>query len=316
MKLGFNVPNLGPVASAENIARVAQRAEELGYDSIWTTERVLVPVNPSSGYGGMEGVPIPEQYKVQFDPLDSLAYVAAITKRVRLGPSVLDLPFYNPAMLARRLTTIDQLSGGRLTIAFGQGWCPEEFEACGVEMRQRGPKADEFLQVLHTIWKEDPVEFRGKYFSIPKSTIQPKPVQKPHPPIFLAAFAPSAMKRVATMADGWIPVGLPVPAMKQMWEGIQSMARGAGRESSELKLIVRANFSIMPEPMDDSRWIFMGSENQIRQDIAAVREMGADEIEFDPTVGAQGNSLESWLDGMERIRELAAAAAGAAASAS
>src|SRR5688500_2740005 len=104
MKLGFHVPNLGPVTSMENIAKVAQRAEELGYDTVWTTERVLVAVNPSTGYGGMAGVPIPEQYKLQFDPLDTLAFVAGITKRVRLGPSVLDLPFYNPVMLARRIT--------------------------------------------------------------------------------------------------------------------------------------------------------------------------------------------------------------------
>jgi probable F420-dependent oxidoreductase len=313
MKLGFNIPNLGPVASMENIARVAQRAEDLGYDSVWTTERVLVPVNPSSGYGGMEGVPIPEQYKVQFDPLDSLAFVAGITKRVRLAPSVLDLPFYNPVMLARRITTLDHLSGGRLTVALGQGWCPEEFEATGASMKGRGPRADEALDVMHTIWKNDPVEFRSKYFSIPKSTIQPKPVQKPHPPIIMAAYVPSAMKRVATQADGWHPVGLPVPAMKQMWEAIQGMAREAGRDPSALQLVVRANFTITPEPLGDDRWIFSGSEDQIRQDIQAVRDLGADEVEFDPTTGPQGNTLESWLDSMERIRELAGAAAGAGA---
>jgi probable F420-dependent oxidoreductase len=314
MKLGFNVPNLGPATSMENIAKVAQRAEELGYDTVWTTERVLVPVNPKSGYGGMEGVPIPEQYKIQFDPLDTLAFVAGITKRVRLGTSVLDLPFYNPVMLARRITTIDHLSGGRLIVGLGQGWSPEEFEATGASMKGRGPRADEALDVMHTIWKNDPVEFQGKSFNIAASTIHPKPVQKPHPPIFLAAYAPSAMKRIATRADGWIPVGIPVQGMQQMWEGIKGMAREAGRDPSELKLIVRANFTITPEPMGDDRWIFSGSEDQIRQDIQAVRDLGADEIEFDPTTGPQGDTLENWLEGMERIRELAGAAAGAAAS--
>jgi probable F420-dependent oxidoreductase len=306
MRLGFNVPNLGPTTGTENIAKVSQRGEELGYDTLWSTERLLVPVNSSSGYGGMAGVPIPEQYKIQTDPLDVLSFLAAITRRPRLGTSVLDLPFYNPVVLARRATTIDILSGGRLCLGLGQGWSPEEFEAVGASMKTRGPRADEALKLMHQIWKDDPVAFKGKYFSLPLSTIQPKPIQKPHPPIYLAAFAPRALKRVATMADGWLPVGLPVPAMKQMWESVLAMAKEAGRDPSQMELIVRANFAFTPERLGDDRMIFMGSEQQIKDDIQAVRELGAAEIEFDPTTGPQGDSLQSWLDSMEKIRELAA----------
>jgi probable F420-dependent oxidoreductase len=305
MKLGFNVPNLGPAASPDNIIKIAQKAEELGYDSIWTTERLLVPVNPASGYGGMAGVPIPEQYKVQLDPLDTLSVVAAVTKRARLGTSVLVLPLYNAALLARRLTTIDVFSGGRLTVGFGAGWCPEEFDAVGVSMHQRGARATEALQMFKAIWTKDPVEFKGKFWNIPPSTIQPKPVQKPHPPILMAAFAPAAMKRIATMADGWLPVGMPVPAMTQMWQGIQSIAKEAGRDPSKLQLVVRANFSIAPEPAPEGRFIFTGSEEQIKQDIADVRDMGADELHFDPTTGAQGETAQGWFESIERIRELA-----------
>ncbi|HEV8573978.1 MAG TPA: TIGR03619 family F420-dependent LLM class oxidoreductase [Dehalococcoidia bacterium] len=305
MKIGFNVPNLGPAASPENIIKIAQKAEELGYDSIWTTERLLVPVNPLSGYGGMAGVPIPWQYKVQFDPLDTLSVVAAVTKRPRLGTSVLDLPFYNAALLARRLTTIDVFSGGRLTVGMGIGWCPEEFDAVGVSMRQRGARATEALQMFKAIWTKDPVEFKGKIWNIPPSHIELKPVQKPHPPVLMAAFAPAAMKRIATMADGWLPVGLPVPAMTQMWQGIRGMAKEAGRDPSKLQLIVRANFSISPEPGPEGRFIFTGSEEQIKQDIADVGEMGADEVHFDPTTGAQGETAEGWFESIERIRELA-----------
>lgn len=306
MRMGFYVPNLGPVAGADNILKVAQKAEELGYDSLWTTERLLVPVNPRTGYGGFEGVPIPEPYKVQLDPLDTLSVLAAVTRRARLGVSVLDLPFYAAALLARRLTTIDVFSGGRLTVGLGVGWCPEEFDAVGVSMRQRGRRADEALQLMHAVWKEDPVEFQGKYWRIALSYINPKPIQKPHPPILMAAYAPAAMKRVARMSDGWLPVGLPVPAMKQMWEGIQGMAREAGRDPSELELVVRANFSIIPEAQGESGMIFTGPEDKIRQDIKEVRELGAQEIQFDPTTGPQGATLESWLESMERIRELAA----------
>lgn len=305
MRIGFNVPNLGPVASPENILKIAEKAEELGYDSIWTTERLLVPVNPKSGYGGMQGVPIPWQYKVQYDPLDTLSVVAAVTKRARLGTSVLDLPFYNAALLARRLTTIDVFSGGRLTVGLGVGWCPEEFDAVGVSMHERGKRANEALEMFKAIWTKDPVEFEGKIWKIPPSHMELKPVQKPHPPILMAAFAPAAMKRIATKADGWLPVGLPVPAMQQMWQGIQAMAKEAGRDPSKLQLVVRANVSITPEPGPEGRFIFTGSEDQIKQDIAAVREMGADEVHFDPTTGAQGETAQSWFESIERIRELA-----------
>jgi probable F420-dependent oxidoreductase len=304
MKLGFNVPNLGPAASPDNVVKLAQKAEELGYDSIWTTERLLVPVNPSTGYGGFPGVPIPEQYKVQLDPLDTLSVVAAVTKRPRLGTSVLVLPFYSPALLARRLATIDIFSGGRLTVGFGVGWCPEEFAAAGVPMRQRGKRADESLQLLKAVWTKDPVEFQGKFWNIPPSTMQPKPVQKPHPPILMAAFAPASMKRLATMADGWLPVALPVPAMKQMWDGIKGMAKEAGRDPSKLQLVVRANFAI-GEAQGDGRMIFTGSEEQIKQDIKDVRELGADEVHFDPTTGPQGDTAKGWFQSIEHIRELA-----------
>jgi hypothetical protein len=166
---------------------------------------------------------------------------------------------------------------------------------------------------MHAIWKDDPVEFQGKRFKIAKSTIRPKPLQKPHPPVIMAAYAPAALKRVATLSDGWHPVGLPLPAMKQMWESVQEMAREAGRDPSQLQLVVRANFTITPEQQDENRMIFTGSEDQIRQDTEGVRDLGADEVIFDPTTGPNGDTIDSWLESMERIRELAGAAVGARA---
>jgi alkanesulfonate monooxygenase SsuD/methylene tetrahydromethanopterin reductase-like flavin-dependent oxidoreductase (luciferase family) len=168
MKVGINIPNLGPAAGPEGIVRVAEKAEELGFSTIWSTERLLWPVNPRVGYGGMD-IPIPENYKIQLDPIDVLSYAAAVTKNVRLGTSILNLPFYNPSLLARRITTLDVLSGGRTVIGFGMGWSPEEFEAAGMPMKTRGERADEALDILHTIWKDDPVEFNGKHWRIAKS---------------------------------------------------------------------------------------------------------------------------------------------------
>src|SRR3990172_4907074 len=305
MKLGINIPNLGPAAGPEGIAKVAQKAEELGYDSIWSTERLLFPVNPRTGYGGMEGVPLPEGFKYQLDPLDVLSYAAAVTKRVKLGTSVLDFPYYNPVMLARRITTLDVLSGGRAVIGLGLGWSPEEFEAAGVSMKGRGARANEALQVMKTIWADDPAEFSGRYYQVAKSIVLPKPVQKPHPPIYMAAYAPAAMKRVATQTNGWLPVGIPVEGMRQMWEAIRSMAREAGRNPDDLKLIVRANTAVLPEAQGEGRYIFVGSKDEVKADIQACKELGAHEIEFDPTSGPQGETVQGFIETAELMRELA-----------
>ena len=126
---------------------------------------------------------------------------------------MLDIPYYNPVMLARRLTTLDFLSNGRLQVGLGLGWSKDEMDAAGADMKQRGAMADEFLQVLKAIWTTNPVEFHGRFYQIPNSYINPKPVQQPHPPIYLAAFAPPAMKRLATMANGWNPVAIPLEGM-------------------------------------------------------------------------------------------------------
>ncbi|HET9476555.1 MAG TPA: LLM class F420-dependent oxidoreductase [Dehalococcoidia bacterium] len=305
MKLGIHIPNIGPVAGPEGITKVAQKAEELGYETIWTTERVLFPVNPLTGYGGMEGVPLPEAFKQQLDPLDTLVYAAAVTKRVKLGTSVLVFPYYNPVMLARRITTLDVLSGGRAVVGLGLGWSPEEFEAAGVPMKGRGARADEAIQLMKTIWSQDPAEFSGKYYKLAKSIVQPKPVQKPHPPIYMAAYTPGAMKRVATMADAWLPVGVPLEGMQQMWEGIKSMAREAGRNPDALKLVVRANVAVLPEAQGEGRYMFAGSKDEVKADIQATKDLGAHEIEFDPSTGPQGETLQGFIDAVELMRELA-----------
>ncbi len=304
MRLGFNIPNLGPAASAENIVIVAQRAEALGYDTVWVTERLLWPLNPQTPYAGTPDGSLPEAYKIQLDPLDALTYAAAHTSRVGLGTSVLDMPYYNPVMLARSLTTLDLLSGGRLRVGLGQGWSQDEFDATGASMKTRSSRADEFLEVLHAIWKTDPAEYSGKHFRLPKSIIQPKPVQKPHPSIYLAAFSPRALKRIATLGDGWNPVAIPADAMKQMWEGVKSMAKEAGRDPNELEMVVRANLGITSEPITLNRFIFTGSLDQIRGDIQACRKIGASEVHFDTQFSPEGGSVDGYLNVAEKMREL------------
>jgi probable F420-dependent oxidoreductase len=302
MKIGVAVPNVGPVATPEAVKTVAQKAEALGYYSLWTVERLLWPLKPQAPYPATPDGSLPEVYKYMLDPLDTLTFAAAYTSKIRLGTSVLDMPYYNPVTLARRLSTIDILSQGRLNVGLGLGWSPDEMEATGADMKVRGARADEFLQVLKAIWTTDPAEFHGKFFSLPKSYINAKPVQKPHPPIYIAAFAPTALKRVATMADGWNPTGVPVEGMQQMFAGIRQMAEAAGRDPNELKMIVRGNLVETIKPVEGQRAPFVGSVEQMKEDIAACEKMGADEVFLELGFTHGGQTLSNWERLLEEFR--------------
>jgi len=304
MRVGFILPNIGPLASPEMLVQAAQKAEALGYDSLWVTERLLYPVKPQTPYPASADGSLPAGYKHALDPLEALTYVAARTSKVALGTSVLDMPYYNPVLLARRLTTLDVLSSGRLRVGFGIGWSKDEFDAVGVPFADRGRRADEFLQVLKAIWTTDPVEFHGRYYQVPRSLIGPKPVQKPHPPIYLAAFVPQALKRAAVYANGWNPVGIPAEGMAKMMAQLREMAKAAGRDPAAMEVVVRANIHVTQEPLGADRWIFSGSLDQVRADIEKVRAVGVQEVFFDPTFSPDGETADAFLACMARIRKL------------
>jgi probable F420-dependent oxidoreductase len=304
MRLGFALPQLGSIAGPHSITAAARRAEELGFDSLWVLDRILYPVSPQAPYPIGDGS-LPLQYKCVLDPLETLTFAAALTQRIALGTSVLNLPWYNPVLLARRLSTLDVLSGGRLRVGFGVGWSPDEYEAVGAAFRERGRRADEFVQALKAIWTTDPVEFQGKHCRIPKSFIAPKPVQKPHPPIYMAAYTPPAMQRLAREADGWFPVGVPIAAIPQMFEGIKQMAQAAGRNPSALELLVRANVEFLDSVPAKGRSDFTGSLDQIAADVAAVRKLGATELVFDIQFSPDANQVQGMLTRMQQLRQIA-----------
>jgi probable F420-dependent oxidoreductase len=247
MRFGFALPQIGSAAGPEALVLVAKRAEDLGLDSVWVLDRILWPINPRAPYPIGDGS-LPVRYKNVLDPLEALTFAAAHTSRIALGTGVVNLPWYSPVLLARRLTTLDVLSAGRLRIGFGIGWSPDEYEAAGVTWQERGKRADESINALKRIWTTDPVDFQGKYYRIPKSFIGPKPLQKPHPPIYMAAFTPSALNRVATEADGWFPVGIPLSGVGAMFDEIKTMAKNAGRDPAALELLLRQTWKFTKNP--------------------------------------------------------------------
>ena len=212
------------------------------------------------------------------------------------------MPYHNPVVLARRLTTLDVLSNGRLNVGLGLGWNKDEMDATNADITKRGALADEFLPLLKAIWTTNPVEFHGKFFNVPKSYINLKPVQKPHPPIYLGAFVPAALKRLAKLADGWNPVFLPVPVMADMFDSIKRMAKEAGRNPSAMLMVVHAGLEITGKPLGNERAIFSGSLEQISDDVRACSKIGADEVFFDPAFAPGGQSLDHWLSLLDQLQ--------------
>jgi probable F420-dependent oxidoreductase len=305
MRIGFSLPFHGRAAHPEGLITIAKRAEALGYDSLWMGERLLAPVHPKAPYPIGDGT-LPAQFRSTLDPLAALAFVAGHTERVALGTSVLVLPLYNPILLARQLTMLDVLSKGRLRVGLGVGWSIDELKASGVPWAERGPRTDEALHVLKAIWTTDPVEFHGRYYQIPPSYIGLKPIQKPHPPIYLGAFMPAAMRRLAREANGWNPAGVPLAAALEKFHAIQAMARDAGRDPQALELVVRANAQFSATPLGADRMDFHGTLEQVGEDVAKARQVGATELFFDLwTAYPQVDSVDDWLARMEQLWQLA-----------
>jgi probable F420-dependent oxidoreductase len=193
---------------------------------------------------------MPAAYAYHMDPLTALTFAAAQTTHARLGTSALNALWHPPLLLARTLSTLDVLSGGRVDAGFGIGWMHEEYEAVNIPWDSSGARLDEFLDVLDKIWTDDVVDHRGRSYTIPASAIKLKPRQRPRLPVLLAAFTPAAMSRVARRAAGWLPSDMPVPYLMSQWSLITAEAERVGRNPAELRIANRLNLQLTAEDSD------------------------------------------------------------------
>lgn len=304
MRVGISLPQLGPQASPENLVKVARRAEELGYDSVWVLERLLWPLAPREPYPAAADGRLPETYQTVLDPIETLTFVAAHTTKVQLGTSVLVLPYHSPIQLARRLASLDVLSNGRVVVGVGAGWSRDEFEAAGTPFERRGARCDEFLRAMIELWTKDPVKFDGEFYHIPESMVGPKPVQKPHPPIYVAGFGQYTFDRAAKFGDGWNPAGImSFEALEGMINQFRQTTERAGRDSMEV--VLRAFTMLFREPAGSGRSPMTGSADQVREDTSRLREIGvAHLIQSPPAIGFDPSATtDQMLTLMERLME-------------
>ena len=304
VKIGFGVPVSGSWATPANMVLVAQRAEALGYHSLWTFQRLLSPMDGAWG----------EFYRGVHDPLIPLAFLAGQTRTVRLGVAVLNMPFISPAVVAKELASIDIVSGGRLDAGFGNGWSDEEFAAVGASKSGGGRRADEFLAVVKKAWGADPVSYEGRYYQVPPCSIEPKPVQAPRPPIYLGGRSPAALRRAGRLCDGWVSPSQGDPqGLSEAVEVVSEAAATAGRDPSALRFVIRGAVKVRSASSPDTgpdRRPLTGTLDQIKADIAEYASRGAHELfidlNFDPQIGSPSADPAASMDrAMAALEEFA-----------
>jgi len=247
-------------------------------------------------------------YRSVHDPVVTLAYLAGLTSRVRLGVAVLNLPFASPALMAKQLASLQAVSGGRLDAGFGLGWLPEEFAASGVSMERRGRRAEEYVPLLRRLWTEETVEHRGEFYEVPPAHQDPKPPAVP--PILLGGSAEVALRRAGRLADGWISSSREdLGGIGERIAVVKEAARAAGRDPEALRFVTRGVTRVRPAGAS-GREPLTGSFEEIRRDVEELEAKGVTEVfhdlNFDPEIGSpDADPAESTRRALEALEALA-----------
>ena len=238
MKIGVTIPNNWGVEDPKEVLAMGPLAEDMGYDSLWVMDHLF-----NTGY-------IRERLEDRpyYHPMSTLSYLAATTSRVMLGTSVLVLPYHNPVELAKYAATLDQISGGRVTLGVGVGAMAEEFQALGIPMRQRGFLTDECIAVMKELWTSPNPTYHSSRWNFDSLLFSPKPLQKPHIPLWIGGSSPGALRRAASNGDGWHPTGLSPEDFSLGRREISEQAAAAGRDASAITMSMRIEVEIHGGP--------------------------------------------------------------------
>lgn len=311
MDVGLTIPTRGPLATPESVQAFARRADELGYAHLAVPDHLVVPRSIDSRYPYSASGEFPGAASgACFDQFSLLAYLAAINATARLLTSVTVIPHRGAVHTAKIVATIDVLSRGRMILGVGAGWMKEEFEALGAPpFEERGRVTDEYLQAFKSLWTEDNPRFDGKHVRFSNISFLPKPVQQPHPPIWVGGESPAALRRVVRYGDVWFPIGNnprhPLDTVKRFAAGLEELGRVAeqnGRDPHSVGLAFFANWFDETKTLaaaSGERLMLSGSAEQIAQDMAALAELGVRDL----TLNFQRENLEQSLRSMQHFAE-------------
>ena len=318
MDFGFNVPTRGPLATPESMVALAQRGEALGFAYVALPDHIVIPRSIESPYpynaarkmvGAADGDCM--------EQLTVMAYLAAVTSRIRLLSSVMVVPHRAPVFTAKALATLDVLAQGRVTVGIGAGWMDEEFQALGAPpFAERGKVTDEYLRVFKALWTEDEPRFDGKYARFANVSFLPKPVQKPHPPLWVGGESPAALRRVVALGDAWYPIGsnpeFPLNTAERFAQGVAKLhaeAQRAGRDPATISLAYWAPWYKAGERLtldNGERQAFTGSDDDFAGDINAFAALGVRHLLFSfvrPTLAESISAMERFA---EQVRPMVA----------
>jgi probable F420-dependent oxidoreductase len=304
MRFGFYLPTRGPIATRDGVLTLAREGERLGFHSAMIADHIVFPVESESAYP----YTLDKRHPGGGDALETfsiLGVVAGATEKLRLVTSVLVLPYRNPVLTAKMVSSLDVLSGGRVTLGVGVGWLKEEFDALdSPDFDKRGAVTDEWLAIFKQLWTQSPASFKGQFYGYNDIRSEPFPLQKPHPPIWVGGHSRAALRRAARHGDGWHPVGaiaaspLPPEEMRTLLASLKRMTAAEGRDFDKLTISYKAPLydSGVPD-RDGARRSFSGTPEQIAGDIRSFAGIGVHELIFD----FRGRSLAESIEGLQRF---------------
>jgi probable F420-dependent oxidoreductase len=298
MKFGLNLVNRGPLARPELMTRFVQRAEALGFDWVTISDHIVIPRAMPENYPyHPEGKFSWESARDYYEPLATLMYLAGRTERLRLGTSVLIIPYRNPITTAKMVATIDALSGGRVFLGVGTGWWEDEFIALGIpgHFAERGARTDEYIRIFRNLWREPDPAFEGQFYRYANLEFSPKPVQPGGVPIWIGGHTRRALRRVAELGDVWHPIGLRPPAgltpaqMGAKRAELAALCEKHGRDPASVPIAFRCPVVFSQA----ERKPMQGTPAQILDDIAAYAAQGVGQMGLDIAAAEPGPLLET-----------------------
>jgi probable F420-dependent oxidoreductase len=309
MDYGFSIPTRGPLATRESLLAIAKRGEELGFSYLAIPDHIVIPRQIGSPYpyntarkmvGAADGDCL--------EQLVLMSYLAAATTKIRLLTSIMVVPHRSPVFTAKALATIDVLSHGRVTVGCGVGWLEEELKAIGAPpFAERGKVTDEYLRIFKTLWTEDDPRFDGNYARFQDISFLPKPLQKPHPPLWIGGESPAALRRVVALGDAWYPIGsnpeFPLDTVERYTQAVSRLrneASRANRNPASIELAYWANWykEGRSNTLDNGqRQLFTGSDAEVATDIGAFRSLDVRHLLFNFVRATLNESLAA----MERF---------------
>jgi probable F420-dependent oxidoreductase len=295
--VGLTLPQLGEHVTRAALRAFCERAEALGFTSLWAQEHLFYAVEPSAPYAARPGMPVPDAYKTTWSPLELLTAAAAWTEHVRIGTGILVGGYHRPVELAQRLATLDHLSNGRLIVGLSVGWSKDEHDQMDVEFTTRGRRMNELVQALMVCWGPDPVRFDGEFFHIPDSLVSPKPRQRPHPPLLSGMRSPAGLRRTAGMFDMWNPASGSIEQIKQTAAAIDAMR-------PDRALPIQVVQRIFTEPPFVVAGLEPMTVEQLTDAVRAAREAGIAHVVVDSGFTTQITTPDDWAAFPDRLAPL------------